>query len=142
MHPWAVIALRIILEDQLPIGADIILNPLGRAQLRKVPMRKFSGQRRKDFIQRSRRLCQTNEYKTLPQREAHRVQRMVSLFKIRHAVHVGRAEQSSIETVGPGMIRTLNRRRMPARVLAQTRPTVAAYVVESVHRALLVTDND
>ena len=53
MHSRAVIALRIIFEHQLPIGLHVVIDRFRRAQLRQIPMRKLSCQRREPFLQRS-----------------------------------------------------------------------------------------
>ena len=54
-----------------------------------------------------------------------------------------RAEQFSIQTIRPGMIRALNRLvELAALFLAQTRAAMAADIVESAHFSLLIPQND
>ena len=52
MHQRTVIALGVILEDQLPIGPHLILNAPGGTQLRQIPTREFRLQWGKHRLQR------------------------------------------------------------------------------------------
>ena len=90
MHARAVIALRIILEHQLPIGLHVVLDPFRRAQFRQIPMRKFSVQRREPFFQwpvaasLCRGVSKIHENESFPECQIHRVQRIIGFIKIRH----------------------------------------------------------
>src|SRR5439155_8893555 len=142
MYSRTVIALRIILEDQLPICPHVVLNPFRRAQLRQIPVRKFSCQRREPFLQRRRTLRQTNEDEPFPKRKVHGVQRIIGLIKTWDLVHVRRADQSTVEPVRPRVIRALNHGRMPARVLFKSRPAMTTHVVKPANGRSLITNND
>ena len=67
---------------------------------------------------------------------------MLSFVKTSDHVHVRRADQSSIQTIGPGVIRASDRLVESAALFDQTRPPVAADIVESTHSALLIPQND
>ena len=142
MHARTVITLRVILEDQLPVGAHVILNPPGRAEARQIPVAKLPGQRREDLVQRWRLLRQTNEDKAFPQLQPYGMQRIISLIEAGDGIHVRCPNQSAVKRIGPGVIWTLDRRAMPARLLAQPRPSVAANIVKSTHCALLIAHHD
>ena len=142
MHTRAVVALRIILEHQLPIGLHVVLNPFRRAQDRHIPMRKLPVQLREPFFQWHRVLIEIDEDESFPKREIHRAQGIISLIEPRHFIHVRRADQPTIEPVGPGVIRTLNRGRVAARVFLQARPTMPADVEESVNSSVLIPNNN
>ena len=67
----------------------------------------------------------------VPVRDLHRVQRKFFLPEMRHILHVRRAEQPSVETIGPGMVRALDAAAEIAGVVgAQTRAAVPADVVK------------
>ena len=100
-------------------------------------MRKLPCQRREPFLQRSRaNLAEIHENESLPQTEVHRMQRIIGLIKPGNVVHVRRADQSSIERVSPCVIRTLNRGRMSALILAEPRPAMTANVVKCADRRI------
>src|SRR5467141_2303228 len=68
---------------------------------------------------------------------------MVGLIKPLDVVHVRRAHQASVETVGPGVIRTLNRlAEVAVLFLAQSCAAVTADIVERAHLIILVAQND
>src|SRR5262245_51316235 len=58
-------------------------------------------------------------------------------------VHMRRANQTSVQTVRPSVIRALDRlAKLAALFLAQSRSTVAANIVKSVHFSHLITQNN
>ena len=136
------IALRVVLEDQLPVRPHIVIDPSGRAQLRQIPMSEFAGQRRKDFFQRRRLIRQTDEDETLPRAPGSPVQRVIRLIESRNLIHVRRADEAAIEPISPGMIRTLNRRRVSACLFAQPRPAMPADIVKAAHLRCLIPHDD
>ena len=69
------------------------------------------------------------------------MQRVIRLIESRHLIHVRRANQSSVEPVGPRVIRTLNGRRVTTRVLLQTRPAMTTDVEEPVDLSGLIPNN-
>jgi hypothetical protein len=105
-------------------------------------MRKLPVQRREPFFQRHRVFIEIDEDESFPKREIHRAQGIIRLIEPRHLIHVWRTDQSSIESVGPGVIRALNRGAVTARIFLQARPAMAANIVESVNRSVLITSND
>src|SRR5262245_2698899 len=109
MHAWAVIALRIIFEHQLPVRAHVVLDPLGWPKDRHVPVRKFSLQRREPFFQWLRFVAEIHKDESFPKAEVHLMQRIIRLVEAGYFVHVRSTEQSAVESVGPRVIRTLNR---------------------------------
>ena len=58
------------------------------------------------------------------------MQRIIRLIESRHVIHMWRANQSAVEPVGPRMIRTLNRGRVSACVLFQSRAAMPTNIVK------------
>ncbi len=131
MHTGAVVALRIIFEDQFPIRVHVVLDLPCRTQLRQVPVREFSAQRREHFFQWRRRVRQIDEDEPLPRRQVYGVQRIIGFFKAGHIVHVRCTDESTVERVGPRVIGTLNRGHMSPRFLAQPSPAMSTNIVEA-----------
>ncbi len=77
---------------------------------------------------------QVEEDVTVPNVGLHAVERIVALTKVRHLVHVRRAEEPAVEPIGPRVIRALNAAgECPCRFGAQARAAVPADVVEGVN---------
>src|SRR4030095_2793019 len=67
---------------------------------------------------------------------------VISFIKARNIIHVRCTDQSPIESVGPRVIRTLDRGRATARVLLKSRPAGTAHIVKPVNLSSLITQND
>src|SRR5688572_14604816 len=68
---------------------------------------------------------------------------MLRLIETFDLVHMRRPDELSIQSIRPGVIWTLQRfAELPRLLLAQSRPTVAAHIVEGAHFPLLITEND
>ena len=93
-------------------------------------------------MQRHRVFIEIDEDESFPKREIHRAQGIISLIEPRHFIHVRRADQPTIEPVGPGVIRTLNRGRVAACVFLQSRSSVAAHIKEAVHLSIFISNNN
>src|ERR1044071_3008034 len=105
-------------------------------------MRKLSRQGREPFLHRNRIFLQVHESESFEQSEIHRMQRIIPLVECWHLIHVRRADQASIEAVGPGMIWTLNRGGLPAGLFLQTGAAMPAQIVKSTDRRFLITDHN
>src|SRR5437899_3132274 len=121
MDERSMIALGVVLEDQFPIGFYLINDSPGGSQRGQIPMREFASQGRKDAIQRQRSFRKAHKNETFPQTERQRVQRIIRFLEPLDALHVRSADQTPVEAIGPGMVRTLNgAAQVPALVLAQS----------------------
>jgi hypothetical protein len=79
---------------------------------------------------------QGDEDVPVPDVRLHPVERVVFLPEVRHLLHVRRADQAAVQSVGPGVVRALNAAGELARgVGAQPGAAMAADVVERLHGA-------
>src|SRR6187551_1288036 len=68
---------------------------------------------------------------------------MLGFVKTLDFIHVRRADESSVQTICPGMIRALERlAQVAALLLADPGPAMAADIVESPHSPFLLAQND
>src|SRR5690242_8887934 len=70
------------------------------------------------------------------------MQRVVSLVKARDIIHVRRANQSSIQSVRPCVIRTLNSHDLSVPVFDEAAPSVAANIIKPLDLSAFIPHND
>src|SRR5437899_9577045 len=70
------------------------------------------------------------------------MQRIVRLIKARDIIHVRRADQSSIQSVRPSVIGTLNSHRPSVSVFDESASAVAAHIVKPADGGAFIADND
>ena len=139
----AVVALAVVVEEELPVGLHLVDRPVGRGEVGDPPLREAAGQRRKAFRERRPVLPEMNEEQALPGLEPRLDQPVLGLLEARHVGHVGRPEQPPVQAVGPGVVGTLDRLAETAPLLqAEQAPTVAADVVEGPRPPLPVGERD
>lgn len=63
-------------------------------------------------------------------------------IKSPYLIHVRRPDQSAIQSVGPGVIRALDCRRMTAPVFFESRATMPAHIIKRSDFLLLISDYD
>ena len=106
-------------------------------------MAEFPFQWGKSFREGHWILCQVHENETFPECKVDSMERMFSFIEAIDMLHMRRAQQSPIQPIGPGVIRTLdNLGEMPLLRFAHPGPAMTADIVEPVQLALLVADND
>src|SRR3954447_17465806 len=105
MNPTAMITLRVILEDELPIRRDFVVGRLPRPKCGELPPGERSVQRRKPFIQRLRTLTHVDENKSVPIAHIHPRERISAL--VEGVIHIRGSDEVSFKRVGPRMIRPL-----------------------------------
>ncbi len=108
MQGGAMVAFRVILENEFPVGSDIVGSPMSHLQLRKMPLLVFIDYRCKRVFERFRAFCQIHEHATFPCGNGHVPQRILFFVKRFDFMHVWGSDQTTIEGVSPGMIRALN----------------------------------
>src|SRR5262249_20664194 len=115
----------------------------GRPKLLEIPMAELPFQWRISSGERHRVFRQVHEDESLPEGQADREQRMFGLIEPGGLLHVRRAQQSPIQTAGPGVIRTLNMLgELPLWPFAHARPAMTADIVEPMKSALFIADDD
>ncbi len=148
MDRRAVQAFVVVLDDDLPVGSDVIGDPSTEAQLtHSVPVE--IGDRlvavAQPLVERPWLVGQAHEQETrvLPHPDA--VQRVVRALELLVLVDVRRGEQAAVEVVRPCVVRALERlAEMAARglVVEQLRAAVGAHVVEGAQLAVAVAHDE
>src|SRR5437016_3133732 len=108
MNDWTVQALRIILDNELPVGFQTIDTPLHHLQFFHSPRTKFLIESRKVFGEGNRPVRKIDEDMAIPNGGSHSIQRIVGLAKAFDFLHVRSGGQSAIEPVSPAMISALD----------------------------------
>ena len=135
-------ALGVILEDELPIGRDVVVDPARRLEAREVEAAEPADQRREGARERLRLAREIEKDESLPRLERHPVQRVVAFLEPSDLAHVRRADQLAVDGVGPGVVGALDRfGETPLGLLTQPRAAVAAHVVEGTRRAVPAPDH-
>jgi len=106
-------ALVVVCYDELPVCVDVVNNSLLQAQFRHAPSGKSRGQISKLSRQRPRMGLRIKKDVAIPKTGAKLVKRVVLVVK-HGRIHVGRAKESAVESVGPAMVRTLDPSREAA----------------------------
>ena len=137
-------ALVVVLDDQLPVRLHVVDDAVAEPEVLPCARRGTWRRAGPELLgERRGRSLQVEEDVPVPDRGVHAVQRVVGLAEVRHFVHVRRADQPSVEVVGPRVIRDTGccRRTVPVASVADARAAMAADVVERAHlaRGLRVT---
>ena len=132
----AVVALREVLEEELPVGAHVVLDAAEGPQLGEPPRGELPGEAREGGRE-------GGWLRRLPRGEGHAVERELRGVEPRRVAHVRRAEQAAVEGVGPAVVRALDRAAQPARRrLAEARPAVPAHVEERAGASFPIAHDD
>ena len=129
----AVVALEVILDDDLPVGGSVVLVPPIQAKLRDVypDVCDELGQRRELIGERRRIEIRVDERHRTPCVHLHRRRPSSLASKPASPVRARHGAKSSVEVVGPGVIRALER-SLVARAEADAGASVPADVDESL----------
>ncbi len=143
MERRAVVALRVVLEDQLPVGRDLVLDPVRDVQRTQIPTAELADERSEGFLERLGVRGQIEEDPPLPQGQGHRPQRIVLFAERLDLVHERGAGQLAVERIGPRVVAALNGlRKRPGRLVDEAGPAVAADVVVRVDVPRVVSEHD
>src|SRR5256712_2033730 len=143
MDHGAMQALRVVLEDELPVRTHVVVDAAGGAQGRDVEAREPADEGRERLRERLGVRREVDQQEPLTLGEGWGAERVIPLVEAFHLAHVGGADELALEGVGPGVVRTLDRLgEAAAPLLAQPRPTMAADIVMRPQRAALVAQHD
>ena len=143
MHRRAVVALRVVLDDQLPVGGDVVNLMMHADQGAQVVRRHALVQRQKLRRHGLGIPGEIDEDEAVPDLRRHREQRPLRFVESGQVVRRRRALQAPVEAVSPTVVRALDRLGEPAFAsLAEPRAAVAADVVERAHGPIAVPDHD
>ena len=143
MDHRAMEAFRVVLEQELPVGLDVVLDPPPRAERVEPEAREPVEERGVRVLEGLGLLSEMDEQEAAPRGGRRPVQRIVRAVEPFDLVHVGRAQQTSVERVGPRVVRALDRAAQPPPLLfAESRPAMAAHVVMGARDSILPADDD
>src|ERR1700685_4295220 len=100
-------AFIVVRNKQLPVCADIISNSLMQPQLGHAPGSKAPGQISQLDGERLGMLASIDENVTIPKVGVQLVKRVVETLEGRR-IHMRRAQQPAVQSVGPAVVGTLN----------------------------------
>src|SRR3989442_1089229 len=143
MDHGAMQALRVVLEDELPVRAHVVVDAAGGAQVRDVEAREPADEGRERLRERLGVRREVDQQEPLPLGQGWGAERVIPLVEAFHLAHVGGADELAVEGVGPGVVGALDRLgQAAAPLLAQPRPSVAADIVMRPQRTALVAQHD
>src|SRR6185437_11639400 len=99
------VALRVILEHQLPVRLHVVFDRARNGESRKVEALEASDERGERLFERLRILTLVDEEKSLPARDGHAHEREVLLVESLDRVAGLRANQSAVQRIRPRMVR-------------------------------------
>ena len=143
VDPRAVQALRIIVDDQLPVGGDVVDDPTPQPELLHSPGSEPVVQPIELVLERIRLLREIQENVPVPEVHRDSLERVILHAEIGHAVHVRRGDKPTVQVISPGMIGTLNRGGERSRSpLAEPGTSVPADVMKRLDLVALASDED
>jgi hypothetical protein len=133
VHVRAVVALAVVVEEELPVGLDLVDRLVDRLQLLDPPVLELALERRQRLRERHRFGGETHEQEAPPLGEGRRLEAVVRLLEARNVLHVRRRLERAVEAVGPGVVRALQAAlHLAVRLGAQAGAAMAAEVVVGV----------
>src|SRR4029079_4706212 len=102
-------ALRVVLEDDLPVRSDLVTHAMANLEPIEVEAHEPRHHRREPCAERLTLFAHTREKKTRELSDARRVEWELALVEPLDLLHVRRADETAVGRVGPRVVRTLNR---------------------------------
>src|SRR5262245_54841702 len=129
MDRRAVQALRVVLENQLPVGSHIVRRPITGNEVRQAEPREAADEWRPRNFQGRGLLVDVDEQESFPLGYRGGVQRIIELAEAGDLLHVGRGKQAAIDGVRPSIIGALDRlAEMAGRFTAEAGAAMSADV--------------
>src|SRR2546426_5447346 len=136
MDQGAVVALRVVLAQHLPVGVDRVVDAPAPAQAAHPETRELRAHLAQELHQAGALVREIDEQEAVPALEPHSMEPVLSLVEIAGIIHVGRRAQRPVEPVGPGVVRAEQVLEPGAgRLGHEARATMTADVVEGVDGA-------
>ena len=142
MEARAVVALGVVLGDELPVRADVVVDPLRRTEAAEVEAAQVLDEVAELIGQRGRVGIEVEEDEPLPDLAAHADEAVRVEAEVLEAVRVLRADEAAVEVVDPRVVRTLETDHLAALVFGHGRAAVAAHVVERPQDVVPTPDHD
>src|SRR5262249_33088073 len=122
MDDRAVKTFGVVLHDELPVGLDGVDTPLDELEILHSPRAELRPQTREMLLEREGALGKVDEDVTVPEVRGDPLERVILDSEAIDLIHVGSADEASIQCVGPGVVRALDPpRKLPLRLLAKER---------------------
>jgi hypothetical protein len=143
MQVRTVQALVVVLDDELPVRAHVVDDSPSEPQILHLPGSELAGKIGELVDQRRRRWRQVQEDVSGPFIRGHTLKWIVPAGKVRHLVHVRRADQLSVQVVRPRVVGTLDGAvKDPLGLRADACSSMPAHVEERVHHPRGITRDD
>src|SRR5438874_3223541 len=154
VHAPAVVALVVVLAEHLPVRGHLVADRMTDPQLTQGVARQALGNSAELPLQwHGNGWVQVQEQETAPLLDLRRVQAEEGHVELRLSAQIGCGDQPPVEVVGPLVIRTGDTAggdatgepgagARGARLPAQARPTVPAYIVEGAQPSLAVAQQN
>src|SRR6266853_567620 len=143
MHDGAMQALRIILDDELPVCFEMVNAPLDHLQFLHPPRLEFAVEPGQVLLEGQGTRGEVDEDVAVPYGGGDCVQWIVGFAKALNFFHVRRIGQRAVEFVSPGVILALDTPgELAFLLLAQHSSAMTANVVEGANASLLVACDD
>ena len=143
MDQGAVVALRVVLAQHLPVGVDRVVDALAPAQAAHPETRELRAHLAQELHQAGALVREIDEQEAVPALEPHSMEPVFSLVEVAGIIHVGRHAQRPVEPVGPGVVRAEQVLEPGAgRLGYEARATMTADVVEGVDGAAGVAHHE
>src|SRR6201997_1817430 len=135
-------AVEVIIDVDFPVAANVISSAVEVMQLADAERRNALYQTAEEFLQRRGLGIEIYEYEALPSFHPDRNQTILSPIKVLHSIELRHAFERSVQTIFPTMVRTLQHRRLTARLRDDGRSVVTAHVVEGAQLAVAAAHDD
>ncbi len=137
------VALAVVLGDELPVGVDVVDDLLRRLQVLEVEPVELVDEIAEVVLDRLRLLGrQAQEDEPLPGRDVDRPQAVLGEAEVLEVVGVLRPDQRPVEVVDPRVVRALEAHGLAALALLDGRAPVLAHVVERPDRHVAAAHDD
>ena len=141
MHHRQVVALEIVVDVHLPVAGDVPLLPRHVAHLLAAEGRD-AGRHVLEHVEQRRRLAvEVGEDERAPRGDLHRYEMHLRGVEPLDTLHLRRADQGAVETVGPAVVAALQGVALPAS-LGDGAGAVQAHVVECAQRVVIAEHDD
>src|SRR3989475_2947414 len=143
MDRCAMVALLLVLDEDVPIRVDVVRFVRGESKLwerERIELREESP----EFVLKGGGLrIQIRPHETAPRFEPNPVQAALLLLEVHEGFRVRCSDKPTLRRIGPTVIRTDDGTKLrPRRFLHEARPPMAADVVEGPYDTVRATDHD
>src|SRR6185369_7107395 len=137
-----VVALAVVLGDELPVRVDLVRLGVGDAEAGEVEPLQMRRQVAQPFVQWRRLRGEADEHEPLPRLHPDRHEAEVLALEVLEVLGVLGADEVAFEVVDPRVVRALEPNGLAAGLLDDGRAAMATHVVERAQRAVAAAGDD